>query len=82
MKKIALTLINIAFFFSCFSMENKNYKYVKFEINKNVETLGLIYYLADSSILYNNFAKSSHLLKYYINKFLKFKKPAICRLFI
>lgn len=54
-------------------MENKNYKYVKFEINKNVETLGLIYYLADSSILYNNFAKSSHLLKYYINKFLKFK---------
>lgn len=52
-------------------------KIVKSEININVETLGLIYYLADSSLLNEGFPESAHLIKYYLQHFSKFKSHPV-----
>jgi hypothetical protein len=42
-------------------------------INKNIEVLGLIYCLADSGLVYNEFKESAHLLKYYLREFESYK---------
>lgn len=77
MKKITIIpIFLVVVISSSFQLQRENKfkpKRIKSEININVETLGLIYYLADSSILNEGFPGSAHLIRYHLKYFLKFK---------
>ncbi len=82
-----LTIILVVFFVLA-SLSNGNnlkkenlrlgYKEIKVEINENIETLSLIYSLADDELINVDFAEKAHLLKHYLKEFEKFKDhPAV-----
>ena len=78
--KIAILLILIISLISCNEhtsnkeIQQIDNKEIKVEINYNIETLGLIYSLADTELVYSDFKESAHLLKYFFGKFKKYKK--------
>lgn len=78
-------LILIVIFNSCNKYDLKKQagkqKNIKVEINYNIETLGLIYSLADSELVYSDFKGSAHLLKYFLKRFKKYEKhPAVIKM--
>lgn len=82
MRKNLILLWIVLFIISC-SSENKDNnlkktKYIKTEINRNVETVSLIYSLAEQDeLLSYGFPKSAHLLRYNLKQFEKFKNHPV-----
>ena len=86
MKKILLFLFLSIFPILFFSQNNRTgkseeIKLIKTEVNKNIETLGLIMSLAiEEEIFTSWFSKSAHLLRFYLKEFQKFKQhPAVIK---
>lgn len=82
MKFNFILLIVIITLFSCSSEKKQKelikQKYVKTEINRNVETFGLILTLAEQDELFNyGFPKSAHLLRFNIKQFEKYKNHPV-----
>jgi len=86
-KETIILLILIVSFISCNELTSDKRKIqiktkqINVKINYNVETLGLIYSLADTELVYSDFKESAHLLKYFLDKFKKYKShPAVIKM--